>query len=231
VRSVEGSEVVRRAWPLLAAYVAVAALHLAVVAGEVRWAAVMTKPVLVPLLLVWFLRAAPPGWLRSTVAAGLALSLAGDVLLLGSGDGWFLAGLGAFLLAQVAYSLGFVRFLGASVVRRRPLLVLPYLAFLVVLVGGLASDLGAMLVPVAVYGVVIVTMAVLATGVSPLVALGAVLFVVSDALIAATSLTGLLDLPASGVWVMATYLAAQALIAVGVAARLRRTGARREAVA
>jgi uncharacterized membrane protein YhhN len=228
---VEGSEVVRRAWPLLAAYLAVAALHLAVVAAGVRWAAVVTKPLLIPLLLVWLLRAAPRGWLRTTVAVGLALSWAGDVLLLGSGDGWFLAGLGAFLAAQVAYSLGFVRFLGASIVRRRPLLVLPYLAVLVAMVGGLAADLGVLLLPVAVYGAVIVTMAVLATGVSPLVGLGAALFVVSDALIAATSLTGRLDLPASGVWVMATYLAAQALIAVGVAARLRRTSARREVVA
>jgi hypothetical protein len=69
--------------------------------------------------------------------------------------------------------------------------------------------------------VVIVTMAVLATGLNRTVATGAALFVVSDALIALDAVAGLVRLPAHDFWVMLTYLAAQLLIAVGVASAIR----------
>ncbi len=44
---------------------------------------------------------------RAWFVLGLVLSLAGDVFLL-DGDRWFVAGLGSFLLAHVAYTVGFV---------------------------------------------------------------------------------------------------------------------------
>ena len=44
---------------------------------------------------------------RAWFVVGLVLSLAGDVFLL-DGDRWFVAGLGSFLLAHVAYTVGFV---------------------------------------------------------------------------------------------------------------------------
>jgi uncharacterized membrane protein YhhN len=217
----EPSETIRPAWPWLAVYTGVAALHLAVLATGPSWAAMATKPLLLPLLLAWFVRAAPRGWWRVTIGTGLLLSFLGDVALMGRRDPWFLIGLGAFLVAQVAYAIGFSRDLRRSFVRRRPLLVLPYVAIVVALVAWLAPDLGDLLIPVTVYAVAIGVMAVLATGVSPVVAVGALLFVASDALLAATSVAGRLDLPMSGVWVMSTYLAGQALIAIGVAARAR----------
>jgi uncharacterized membrane protein YhhN len=212
---------VRRAWPWLAVYLAASLFHLALIVTGPTWAAMATKPLLLPLLLAWFVRATPRGWWRATVGTGLLLSFLGDVALMGRRDPWFLVGLGAFLVAQVAYAVGFSRDLPRSVIRRRPLLALPYLVVVVLLVVWLAPDLGDLLVPVAVYALAIGVMAALATGVSPAVALGALLFVVSDALLAATSVAGRLDLPASGVWVMGTYLAGQALIATGVAARAR----------
>ena len=85
-----------------------------------------------------------------------------------------------------------------------------------------APGAGALLVPVVGYGLLLATMAVLATGVSPMVASGAVLFVVSDALIALGAFTGL---SVSGFAIMSTYIAAQVLIAVGV--RLREAPLRR----
>jgi uncharacterized membrane protein YhhN len=217
----EPPEMFGRAWPWLAVYLVVSALHLAAIASGPAWAAMATKPLLMPLLLAWFVRATPPGWWRATIGTGLLLSFLGDIALMGTRDPWFLVGLGAFLAAQVAYAVGFSRDLARSVLRRRPVLALPYLAVVVLLVVWLAPDLGELLVPVAVYAVAIGIMAVLATGVSPVVAVGALLFVASDALLAATSVAGRLDLPASGVWVMSTYLAGQALIAIGVAARAR----------
>ncbi len=221
VPTMEPPETIRPAWPRLAAYVGVSALHLVFLAAGPGWAAMATKPLLLPLLFAWFVRATPRGWWRATIGTGLLLSFFGDVALMGPRDPWFLVGLGAFLVAQVAYAIGFSRDLRRSVVRRRPLLVLPYLALVVALVVWLAPDLGDLLVPVAVYAVAIGVMAVLATGVSPAVAVGALLFVASDALLAATSLAGRLVLPMSGLWVMSTYLAGQGLIAVGVAARAR----------
>jgi len=44
---------------------------------------------------------------RAWFVLALVLSLAGDVFLL-EGDRWFVAGLGSFLLAHVAYTVGFV---------------------------------------------------------------------------------------------------------------------------
>lgn len=133
---------------------------------------------------------------------------------------WFLAGLGAFLIAQLASAAVFWSDRAASVLAR-PVLVLPELGAFMALLAVLWAHLGTLRLPVTLYAVVIVAMAVLATGVNREVALGAALFVVSDALIARNSLAGLLRVSAPGFWVMATYLAAQGLIASGVVRRSR----------
>lgn len=58
-------------------------------------------------------------------------------------------------------------------------------------------------------------MALLATGLGRLGAIGGAVFVVSDSLIALDSF-GVLTLPAHNVWVMATYLVAQVLVVFAV---------------
>jgi len=73
-----------------------------------------------------------------------------------------------------------------------------------------------MLVPVLIYGACLGTMAVLATGVNRLTAIGGAVFLVSDGLIALDAFVSGFDLPAEGFWVMATYVAAQVLIVAGV---------------
>lgn len=201
-------------------FLTVAMLHLAgQLAGEASLHLV-TKPLLMPALLGWFLTVAPRSRLRTLVAVGLAWSWLGDLGLMPSGEGWFLAGLGAFLVAQLTYAVAFWPSRADSVLAR-PLLVLPYLAVLVGLLATLWGDLGDLRLPVSVYAVVIVTMAVLATGIDRTVATGAALFVISDALIALDSVAGLVRLPTHGFWVMLTYLAAQLLIAAGVASAVR----------
>jgi uncharacterized membrane protein YhhN len=66
----------------------------------------ITKPATLALLLAWFLGAIPRPWppMGLAMAVGLAFSLAGDVFLLFA-DRRFIHGLGAFLLAQVAYTV------------------------------------------------------------------------------------------------------------------------------
>ena len=209
-------------------FLTVSMLHLAGQLAGQESLHLVTKPLLMPGLLAWFLTATPTSRLRTLVAVGLAWSWLGDIGLMPSGEGWFLAGLGAFLIAQLTYAVAFLPFRGDSVLAR-PALAVPYLAVLVGLLVVLWDHLGDLRWPVTVYALVIVGMAILATGVNRMVAVGAVLFVVSDALIALGSVAGIVRLPAHGFWVMLTYLVAQALIAMGVATAVRGdalTGAR-----
>jgi uncharacterized membrane protein YhhN len=201
-------------------FITVAMLHLAGQLVGQDALHLVTKPLLMPALLAWFLTVTPSSRLRTLVAVGLGWSWLGDLGLMPSGEAWFLAGLGAFLIAQLTYSIAFWPSRGDSVLAR-PLLAVPYVLVLVGLLAVLWNHLGDLRLPVTVYAFVIVAMAVLATGVNRTVAAGAVLFVVSDALIALDSVAGLVRLPAHGFWVMLTYLAAQLLIAVGVASAVR----------
>ena len=124
-----------------------------------------------------------------------------------------------FLLAQVAYITAFWPFRGRSVLHVRRPLLLVYLAVVAALVAACAAGAGALLLPVLVYGACLGTMAVLATGVNRLTAVGGALFLVSDGLIALDAFASGFDLPAQGFWVMSTYVAAQVLIVAGVLTR------------
>ncbi|VVO72400.1 hypothetical protein PS903_01345 [Pseudomonas fluorescens] len=145
------------------------------------------KPLPVLALLGW-LHDAPPGEYRRWISLGLMCSLLGDVLLAWPGD-LFVFGLGAFLLAHLAY-------LKAYLSDCRRLAVVPLILALVVgaaLLGVLiAHGLGALLIPVIVYGLAITAMlwralARLGSDVPQrsalLAAAGAVAFVFSDSVI------------------------------------------------
>ncbi|MEX0167064.1 lysoplasmalogenase [Pseudomonas brassicacearum] len=147
----------------------------------------LVKPMPVLALLGW-LHDAPPGDYRRWISLGLIFSLVGDVLLAWPGD-LFVFGLGAFLLAHLAYLKGYL-----SDCRRPALLPLTLaLGIGAVLLGILVSNgLGPLLVPVIVYGLAISAMlwralARLGTGVPKrsawLAAAGALAFVFSDSLI------------------------------------------------
>lgn len=211
----------QRLW--LAVFGLVAAVHLAGQLISQESMHLVTKPLLMPVLLAWFLTVTSRSRRRSLIALGLVWSWVGDLGLMPSGERWFLVGLGAFLVAQLTYGIAFWPSRDASVLAR-PVWALPYLGVLLMLLAVLWDHLGDLRLPVTVYAVVIVTMAVLATGINWRVAVGAALFVISDALIALDAVAGLLALPAHGFWVMATYLGAQLLITGGVAAAIDRDG-------
>jgi uncharacterized membrane protein YhhN len=189
----------------------------------VQW----TKPLLMPTLALWLALETRDSsrFLRTAWLSGLAFSTLGDVLLMFPGDLYFMLGLGAFLLAHLFYIGGLWSCMQGrpGLLRRQPLWALPFLAYLLGLLYWLWPGIPAgMRLPVALYGVVISVMAmsaahlkgVVGPGVLRLLFWGALLFVLSDSLIALGKFGGL-ELP-TRLAVMVTYLAGQFLLAQGV---------------
>jgi len=123
------------------------------------------------------------------IAIGLLFSLAGDVLLLRS-DHFFTLGLSAFLFTHIAYLVAFTR---GTRFPARPIVWVLYLLFAACCNFLLFSRLPAALrLPVAIYSVFLLSMAAQAMGRSfflrssaaRLAAIGALLFVLSDGLLA-----------------------------------------------
>lgn len=162
----------------------------------------------------------PRGHVVTWTLVALGFSWLGDLVpsLVGD-DAAFLVMVGFFLLAQVAYVVAFAPLVRRSVLHTRPVLLLPYAAVLVVLVGLCAPGADALLVPVALYGGVLVAMAVLATALGRLGAAGGAVFLVSDGLIALEAFVPWWDLAGQGFWVMLTYTVGQGLLAAAVIGR------------
>ncbi len=145
----------------------------------------------------------------------LWLSLAGDVLLDQPNDRGFLTGLLAFLLAHLAYA--FLAFLFVDVSGWGRMV----LAGLIVVLGigyvvWLKPRLGRETGPVVAYVLAILLMVVMALFCalpSPLIPLGAVLFLISDALFAYERYVG--KFPAARPVIWLTYVAAQIALTVG----------------
>lgn len=169
-----------------------------------------TKPLLVPVIAAIYLSTKGQKTpINPFFFAGLIFSFLGDTLLLFQ---WaFLPGLGSFLLAHVLYIISFIRLKTANRYGYLPF-ILVYLGFLLYF---LHPYLHEMEVPVIVYGITISTMAYfsLCTQNKWLI-LGAVLFVVSDSLLAFNlfvSYTAIMEQV-----VMATYVAAQFFLVRGI---------------
>jgi len=114
-----------------------------------RWLWLAFKPVPVLGLTLWVLEA-PESAYRNRLAAGLALSLIGDVLIEWS----FAAGLAAFLLGHIAYIAAFL----ADTARPRLLRALPIAAYGAGMAAFLWSGLGDLRPAVVAYVVAICTM-------------------------------------------------------------------------
>lgn len=213
----------RTATGWLTAYVVAGALNVIGVFTDAAWLTNTTKPLLMPLLLAYFVAelAGHQSPLTTWVKRALVFSWIGDLLLMGDGELFFILGLLGFLGAQICYITGFRPFASQGPLRGRPWLVLPYLVYWVLLLALLMGDLGALLVPVLVYSLALLTMAVLALGVSPLTGLGGALFLISDSLIALTALSDRLG-ESAGDWIMPTYIVGQLLIVRGVLQLQRR---------
>jgi len=205
-----------RAWVgvfvVVSAVLLVARLVGADTVGDVaQWLAMPTLAGVLLSVARW-----PRGRLVNLVAVALGLSWLGDLLPSFAGDQAFLVMVGCFLAAQVVYVVAFTPYVRRSVVHRRPVALVAYGVVLVGLVAACAPHAGDLLLPVAVYGGCLVSMAVLATGLGRVAAVGGAVFLVSDALIALEQFVPGWHLAGQDFWVMLTYLAGQALLTVAV---------------
>ncbi|MFD3487777.1 lysoplasmalogenase [Streptomyces sp. NPDC058665] len=192
--------------PLLVAFALAAVAELVCVAVGSRTGQLLAKPLLMPLLAAYV---AARGGPRLLVAA-LLLGWGGDVFLLVPADAAFLAGMGCFAAGHLCYLTLFGRR------RTRVDLAVGYGLVLAVALALLWPGLPAELrVPVAVYSLLLAAMACRASGLGPLAGAGGALFLLSDTLIA-TDVAEWTQPPAAGLWIMLTYLAAQALLTAGV---------------
>ncbi|WP_089154126.1 lysoplasmalogenase [Micromonospora sp. NBS 11-29] len=186
----------RRAW--LGLFGLVAAVELVAVALDSTVLQWLAKPLLAPVLLAYLLRERRR---VDAVAAGLVAATAGDVALLVPGRAAFLAGMGCFLVAQLAFLAGFRR-------HGRPPTV-AWAGYLIAWAVGNAllwGALGPLRLPVLGYSLALCLMAAATTGVSARTGAGGAFFLASDLLIGVGAAGT--ELPQADLLVMITYCAA-----------------------
>jgi uncharacterized membrane protein YhhN len=179
-----------------------------------------TKPLLIPTLALWWWQNSRSSPVRNTVLWALVFSTLGDILLMGVGQyaHFFLLGLAAFLVAHVFYIYSFsTLFRGKKgYLQQYPGFILPFLLYLVGLLYWLWSGIPmAMKGAVAVYAATITIMALLALHLRGVISdysarwlfLGAVLFVLSDSMIAINKFG--YPFPEARVAIMGTYIFGQ----------------------
>lgn len=213
----------------LFALVAMADLWL--VSADGGYTRMVTKSLLIPLLMLgYYLETKPPGFFSKLLLSALFFSWLGDVFLMLEfiSERYFMVGLLSFLTAHLFYIVYFskIRSESASFLRKRPVMLLAVIAYVVELMYVLWPHLGGMKIPVLVYGIVIGTMLCLAlwqygkirSDAAWLFIAGAILFVASDSLLAINKFKA--AIPSGGLWIMGTYILAQYLIARGSAREL-----------
>ncbi|MCC6270914.1 MAG: lysoplasmalogenase [Microbacteriaceae bacterium] len=204
-----------RTFVLFTPYLVVGIVHLAALAVDAGALSSFTKPLLMLSLLAGLLFALPRWRTAVALLATLALvfSWAGDVGIAVSGELSFLLALGFFLVAHVFYIILFLRKLR---IQSMSIWSLTYLVWWVALLAILAPHIGSLLIPVAVYGLVLGAMGAVALSCNRFIAIGGALFVVSDTVLALNKF-----LPGFELWqvdflIMLSYIAAQGFIAYGI---------------
>jgi uncharacterized membrane protein YhhN len=207
---------------------AVALVHLFCIYMNWPQQRVYSKFILVPILM-WYLFKSPEsdkplkGMWRAYL--GLFFSWVGDVLLIGEGPSFFLSGMIAFITAHVYYSLFFIQTVPVkketAAVFYKTLIGLSVVCGVLFLL--LRSALGAYQVPILLYMLFISLMASLAVHTTSNPAYknfaiqtfvpGAILFVISDALLATNKFYA--HLPVFDLGVMLTYAGAQYFLTKG----------------
>lgn len=191
----------------------------------------ITKPLLMPVLAVFFLVHAGPHshHLRKWMLAALFFSWAGDVLLMFQEkfSDFFLFGLSAFLLAHIFYIVFFHWIRVKEGVKGNLFLLLPVAAYYTGLIIWLSPYLGEMKMPVRIYGIVISFMLMLALHMlyirnkkaGRMMVAGAILFILSDSVLAINKFYNPFEF--AGTVIILTYGLAQLLLVKGAADHIR----------
>lgn len=187
------------------------------------------KPALLVTLLFYYISSQREAHkkLSTIIVLALVFSWGGDVLLMNSGELYFILGLVSFLVAHVFYIFTFRQFRKEDTTHELQGLHRIRFAFPIVLFGTglivvLYPTLGNMLMPVMLYALVLTLMVLNALfrfkrtgeGSFALVFGGAILFMISDSLLAVNKF--LEPVSQSGFWIMSTYISAQFLIVEGL---------------
>jgi len=177
----------------------------------------ISKPMIIPALLFYYMAGSKSR--NKWYILALIFSFLGDVLLLDKSN-LFLFGIGAFLVTQLLYVYIFSKGLSKSSWRNIFLAFLPFLIFFFALIRVLKPGLNEFFVPVVIYGIAISIFGAISLlkylvkkdGASLSLISGALLFILSDSLIALHKFHE----PRSiyPVAIMLTYILAQYLIAM-----------------
>lgn len=205
---------------LLLLYLGGIAAYMVGLAADQSWLTLCSKPLPLMALIMWTGNSRPRAHGTSfnltrsphaALFACLCFGLLGDMLL---ETGYFIPGLICFLIGHLLYATAFTMAAGNVA----PLQIIPLLLFGAMVCGLMIPHLGDMLAPVACYMVVSLVMAWRAAAWAEargrwawLAAIGAVIFMLSDSIIAINRFVN--DLEGGGAAIiMLTYWAAQALM-------------------
>ncbi len=184
----------------------------------------ISKPLLMPLLLIALFLNTRHSTNRSLIAFGLFFSFLGDVFLLNDHDrAFFIAGLCSFLLTHILYSAYFLQFNRKKMIitKRNLLTGLLITAYGVFFLTLLKPGTGNIFIPVVIYTICISLMFFSAIAIYPHInpitgryyVAGAGIFVLSDSLLAINKFYQ--PFPAAGIIIMLTYCLAQLFIVKG----------------
>jgi len=199
------------------------------------WFEYLAKPLLLPWMAIYFLLYSGKGNFKWMVLLAFFFSWTGDILLMFSGslEILFYAGVGGFFMAQLSYILVFTNYFKnqrKGFIIRKPLILIPYLLYLIGIIVLLFPGLDGFMRPIVViYGSSLIAMAIAAVNlrgkvqapVFNLVFWGSVLFVLSDSMLAINKFHT--ELPKSDVLIMSTYITAQLLILLGLVKKHKET--------
>ena len=208
-------------------FVVVLLVDLAAVYFKYETLRYVTKPLLMPLLVIYFVSAV--GFSHASLNKWLLLALVfswlGDVLLIfeSVNSSFFIFGLVAFLIAHIFYILFYENVIRKEGLQKNYWWFLPVIIYYVILLYFLSPHLGDMKLPVRIYGVVISYMLIqaLQTGriknhtAAGLMIAGAILFITSDSLLAINKFYKSFEW--AGIAIMLTHGIAQLLITLGAA--------------
>ncbi|GAB5382507.1 MAG: lysoplasmalogenase [Aliiglaciecola sp.] len=172
-----------------------------------------------PILLLLFFASKHVLFNYQLVGLAIVFSVFGDILLALQIEQGFVMGLSAFLIAQCCYGLAFQRWRHWQ--KHKAFMIAALLLSIIVVALFVVPASDNLYVPVVVYMLAICFMACSAILVKTddyLILIGAIFFVISDALIAVNKFV--VPLPFEGYWVMSTYYLAQYLIVLGCLKRI-----------
>lgn len=211
-----------RKW-LVFAIIVTGVIHLVTLSLDITVLNLIFK--LLPMALIIALAVSSPSadrlkTYKVLVVIGLVFSIAGDALLLNNGNEWFMFGLLSFLVGHLFYVAAMIRRWEFSLLTLVYVVPIGLYSWLIgwqlhdgIMANGGKSDLW---LPVVVYVSVISLMcwtAIMSR--SWHAAVGAILFAASDSILAWNKFVS--AVPASGIWIMLTYFAAQLFIAGSIA--------------